>query len=727
MFTKFTSKAGAMLVLIAHMAIATKAQNPITSYTQVYSANIKGGTAVLGNTSMQIINNSNGTVRTNRMNEIADPNNNLGGIGYTQYGNDNDNMQFADIDGIATTANSTSADLILPAGTNTIKFARLYWGGRILNSAITNVPDTLRKVKIRKAAGNYSNVLAAATSVDQFAIAGTSETVYQAYSDITAYVQSNGAGTFTVADIPATAGSTSNGGRFAGWSIVVAYENPASLLNSVRIYHGYYQVFTTTNAPASVSVTLNDLNVPNNSLSAGDAVMSVMGWEGDGNLGATGSNPEGDFVKVNNVVVSNAANLGTNFWNGSISNNGAYVSTKNPSYANQMGIDIDQVNVGTGYNILPNASSVTLTFGTEADQYFPSYFAFSLRVKDPLVTINKTVTDASANNSVESNEILTYTLTGTNIGPGEAHNVYVVDSLPLNVSYVPNSMEVISAVGATLGAQTDAIDGADKSFKSTNAGRDYVKFFLGAGATNAAGGVMSVGATYTVKFKVQGQVIPGSVTNTATSYAYSVANDLFTDISTAIIGPLGAPLSVKLVSFNATLNGNRSLLDWVTESELNNDHFDVERSEDGIHFTTIATVKGNGTSTTTHMYNYADNLISGTAIVYYRLKVIDNNNKSSYSKIVLVRLNGVFSTPAITVYPNPFVSDVKVFIKSTKTVTALFRVMAANGTEVSAKKVIVETGNNIIVLNDMALLPKGTYIIEVVAGNEKFSKTILKN
>jgi Secretion system C-terminal sorting domain len=288
-------------------------------------------------------------------------------------------------------------------------------------------------------------------------------------------------------------------------------------------------------------------------------------------------------------------------------------------------------------------------------------------------------------------------------------------------------MEVISAVGATLGAQTDAIDGADKSFKSTNAGRDYVKFFLGAGATNAAGGVMAVGATYTVRFKVQGQVIPGSVTNTATSYAYSVANDLFTDISTAIIGPLGAPLSVKLVSFNATLNGNRSLLDWVTESELNNDHFDVERSEDGIHFTTIATVKGNGTSTTTHVYNYADNLISGAAIVYYRLKVVDNNNKSSYSKIVLVRLNGVFSTPSITVYPNPFVSDVKVFIKSTKTVTALFRVMAANGTEVSAKKVTVETGNNIVVLNDMALLPKGTYIIEVVAGNEKFSKTILKN
>lgn len=729
MSIKFTSKAIALLLTLAYTATVTKAQSPITSYTQVYSANLKGGTAVLGNTSMHIINSFNGTVRTNRMNEISDPSNGQGGIGYTQYGNDNDNMQFADIDGVAATGNSTSADLILPSGTNTIKFARLYWGGRILNSAITSVPDTLRKVKIRKGNNAYSNVLAAATSVDQFAIAGTSETVYQAYSDITAFVQSNGAGTFTVADVPATAGSTSNGGRFAGWSIVVAYENPASLLNSVRIYHGYYQVFTANNSPQSVSVTLNDLNVPNNSLSAGDAVMSVMGWEGDGNLGATNSNPEGDFVKVNNIVVSNTANVGTNFWNGSISNNGNYVTTKNPSYSNQMGIDIDQVDVGTGYGILPNANSVTVTFGTEADQYFPSYFAFSLRSKDPLVTINKTVADANNSNQVESNEVLTYTLTGTNVGPGQAHNVYVVDSLPLNVSYVPNSMVVVSALGATIGAQTDAQDAADKSYKSSNGGREYVKFFLGTGATSSAGGVMNIGDTYTVKFKVQSQVIPGSITNTATSYAYSVAGDLFTDASTAVIGPLGAPLSVKLLSFNAMLASNKtkSVLDWVTESELNNDHFDVEKSDDGIHFTTIATVKGNGTTTSTHTYSYTDNLTPGTAIEYYRLKVVDINDKVSYSQIVLVKLNGAFSNTAINVYPNPFVSDVKVFIKSTKSVPAVIKIIAANGTEVSVKKVTVESGSNIIVLSDVASLPKGMYVLEVVAENDKFSKTIFKN
>ena len=71
-------------------------------------------------------------------------------------------MQFVKIDNSTTGIyNASSSDLILPAGVNTIKFARLYWGGRILASAMTTTPDTLRKLKIRKGnSGNYFDILA---------------------------------------------------------------------------------------------------------------------------------------------------------------------------------------------------------------------------------------------------------------------------------------------------------------------------------------------------------------------------------------------------------------------------------------------------------------------------------------------------------------------------------------------------------------------------------------
>jgi uncharacterized repeat protein (TIGR01451 family) len=717
MLTKFTTRVSLLLLSIAICSV-TNAQTTINAYAQVYSANLKGGTTVLGNTSMAIT--TGGVIQANLMNETPDAN------GLVTSGNDNKNMQFVDIDGVALTKNSTSADLVLPAGTNTIKFARLYWGGRINNAAITSDPDTLRKAKIRFGSGAYQNILAPSGSVDVFAVTPTEKT-YQTYVDVTAYLQANGAGTYTVADVPATPGAIDRGGEYAGWSIVVAYENTNSLLNSVRIYHGYSSIA----ANNSLSVTLNGLNVPNNSLSAGDAVMSTMAWEGDGNLGASANNTAGDFMQVNGIAVSNAVNPATNFWNGSISKNGVSITTKNPNFRNQMGIDIDEVNVGTGFGILPNATSVTLKFGTEADQYYPSYFAFALRVKDPLVTIAKTVADANGNNTIESNEVLTYTLSGKNIGPGVAYNVAIVDTLPTNVTYVANSMKVLSGPGAVIGNQTDAVDAADYSSTGTNAGKTYLKFFMGVGATNTAGGTMQVNDTYSVQFQVQGQLIPGSVSNTATSYAYSAApaSDLFTDISTAVIGPAGGPLSVKLTSFSVSLlNDNSAGLKWITQSETNNDYFQIERSDDGIHFTSRGTVTGNGTSGLTHSYGFTDDINTSSKIVYYRLKDIDKDGKFGYSTIVALRLKGASTTVnKFSVYPNPFVTDIKVSLTSATSVTGTFRVFTLNGKEVLNRAIQVQAGDNIVVLKDFGTLATGSYILEVTTPTDKFVSKIIKN
>lgn len=726
MLTKFTTRVFLLALLCAALSSNLFAQSTIRAYQQIYSDNIKGATAIIGNTSMHVLNTTTGAVETTFMNEIGNSANGQGGIGYTQYGNDGYNMQFADIDGVTGTYSSTSADLALPAGTNTIKFARLYWGGRIDKSAIAAVSDTLRKVRIRKGTGAYSNILAAATSIDSFNL-NTTETIYQCYVDVTAYIQSNGSGTYTVANIPATPGIINGGGKYAGWCLVVVYQNTALPLQSIRLYDGYYQVFTSTTGPASINVTLNNLNVPNNTLAAADAVMSTLAWEGDGNLGATTTNPSGDFVKVNSITVSNAANLSTNFWNGSITKNGAYVTTKNPSYANQMGIDIDEMNVGVGYGILPNATSVNIEFGTEADQYFPSLFAFSIRMKDPLVTMDKSVADASGNNALESNEILTYTLSGTNSGAGTAYNVFVVDSLPSNVTYVAGSMEVVAAPGAVTGLQTDAIDAADKSFKSINGTRHYVKYFFGTGSTNAAGGNVLSGQSYTLRFKVRGQAIPGSVTNTATAYSHTIINDRFTDDGTAVIGPSGGPTPVKLSSFTAKLENSKGVLYWTTDEEINSSHFEIERSRDGIRFENKGNINSRSNSTVRQNYSFADPLYGVTGIVYYRLKMVDQDGKYAYSKIIPLKLNGSFNAGQLQLFPNPFVNEIKVLIKSAQANTASFRIIAADGKEQIRRSIKIENGDNIVVLKDLDQLPNGTYLLEIMNGTEKYTSRIVKN
>jgi len=726
MLTTFTKKAALFTSMMAIVCLSSFAQNAIRPFAQVFSENIKGGTTMFGNTILNVVSGNNNTVNTTYMNQTSNANNGVGGLGNSQYGNDGNNMQYTDIDNSSSTVNSSSANLVLPSGTNNIRFARLYWGGKINNSVITGAPDTLRKIKIRKGtSGSYFNAITPSTNVDVYDIS-SSEKAYQSFVDITAFVNTNGAGTYTVANLPVTPGTSSTGGKYGGWVIVVAYENQTQPYNSIRLYDGFAQVYDNGNI-SYLTIQLTGLNVPSTPLMADEAVMGTMAWEGDANLGSSTSNPAGDFIKINNTVVSNAVNPGTNFWNGSITKNGEFVTTKNPNYSNQMGIDIDEVNVGTGYNIQPNATSLTVQFGTEADMYFPSIFTFSIRVKDPTVVLTKTVADDNNNGFADSNEELTYTLAGSNQGAGSSYNTYIVDSLPNNVSYVPNSLQVVNAPGVTAGFKSDAQDG-DQAYYGTANNRNFVKFFIGTGATGSAGGELPTNSTYSVKFKVKAEAIPGSIINTARIYGNSVVGDLFTDDGTAVIGENQGPTPVKMTAFTASLLNNKSsLLKWSTQSEINNSFFEIERSEDGIHFESRGKVNGNGTTTLSHNYSYIDAINTNAPILYYRLRIFDNDGKYAYSKIIAIKINGSISVEKFNVFPNPFVTDIKVALTSQSDVNATFRIISFEGKEVLRRNIDVQKGDNIVVMKDFGTLPKGNYILEVTTATDKFIKKIVKN
>lgn len=204
------------------------------------------------------------------------------------------------------TFNSSSADLILPVtGTNTIKFARLYWGGRIRTGTGGNDNINLRTIKIRKGtSGAYTVGIAPVGQVDKHRVnSSQTDSVYQSYIDITNFVKVNGGGTYTIADIAAAVGSRSNGGFYGGWTIAVVYENPTSAYSSVRVYDGYLQVFS-GGSVTNQSITLTGFNAPETPLAASDAYMSTMSWEGDANLAASSGNPNGDYVKINGITVN---------------------------------------------------------------------------------------------------------------------------------------------------------------------------------------------------------------------------------------------------------------------------------------------------------------------------------------------------------------------------------------------------------------------------------------
>lgn len=688
-------------------------------YGLVYSDNIKGGTAIFGNTLLQVINMD--TVNTLKMNDNSVNGNSI-------YGNDNENMKNIDIDGNtgfgSYTVNSSSADLILPAGNNIIKLARLYWGGRIRNADFDLTADSNQIIKIRKGtASAYSNVMA--QGIDKITIvSGYSQ--YQAYADITDLVKNSGAGTYEVGNAPLSTGAIDNGGNNGGWCIVVVYENDSISYNSIRIFDGFQQVYNNGN-PLATTVSLSGLNVPSGVLEAGDAKMGVLAWEGDANL-------TGDYLRINSNLFSNATNQPDNVWNGTITDNGVNVTTKNPNFTNQMGVDIDQFDVGSGYGILSNASSVTLEFGTTSDKYFPGLFTFTIKMKDPTISLDNAVSDANNNHLADINEVLTYTLTGGNNGPGDANSVVITDTLPSTVTYLPGSLQIIDAPGVTPGIQSD-MAGDDMAEYISNGLYRTIRFRIGTGGTSNSGGTLAPNKTYKVQFKVtvnnpgDGKHVP-SIMNIARIMAQSDANVSFVDDGTSIIspntGPDNGPLPVTLVSFTATLlNAQKVKLDWRTSMEINCKKYIIERSFDGNIFNEIGSVAGCGTVSSFHSYSFLDDVSDApSSMVYYRLEQVDLDGKSSYSKVLLINLKN--DKRQFIVSPNPFSSYLNINMDWDKNEKIVGRVINSQGSTVISKNIQLTAGINNFYIEGLSKLPSGNYYIQFMSGTGTITQKIIK-
>jgi uncharacterized repeat protein (TIGR01451 family) len=705
-------------VALAFIAFCNFSFAQTRNYDLIFSENLKGATAIFGNTLLSIKNiGIDGqeldvdtlSVNSNRVD------------GNSVWGNDYQYMGNIDIDGNtgfgSVTKNSSSADLILPAGRNRIRLARLYWGGRVNNSEFDLNSAENKKVKIRKGNnGAYSDITAMGIDKAEI-IAGYTE--YQAFADITAFVMHNGDGTYSVGNVPLSTGAIGNGGNNGGWCIVVVYENSLLNYNSVRVYDGFQKVFDGGN-PVTTSVTLTGLDVPSGAINSGDAKMGVMCWEGDANL-------YGDFLKINGNYLSNATNQFYNPWNGTITDDGVHVTTKNPNFTNQMGIDIDMFNVGS-YGIQPNDTSVNLEFGTEADQYYPGVFTFTIRMKDPTITLEKTVADANKDNLVEVNEILTYTLKGRNAGSGNANGIVLIDTLPNTVTYLPNSLQVISSPGVPAGIKTDAANDDVAEYISTGSYK-VVIFRIGTGSGSTTGGTLAEDESYEVQFQVTvndpgaGNSVP-PVMNIARVKSSSDANVIFVDDGTAIINPSEKPLPVTLEKFSASISDDKVKLEWSTSMEINCKEFLVERSEDGIIFSPQMTVAGSGTTSLFHSYSAIDEIPSSAGnIIYYRLKQVDLDGKFLLSKILAVKCK---KESSVSVSPNPFVGYLNINLVWQKAEAITFKIIDVSGKEVFSKNILVKKGLNPIYTDDVSKLPSGNYFIQFISSTERFTHKISK-
>ncbi|MGB3619392.1 MAG: hypothetical protein WBA12_14845 [Catalinimonas sp.] len=111
------------------------------------------------------------------------------------------------------------------------------------------------------------------------------------------------------------------------------------------------------------------------------------------------------------------------------------------------------------------------------------------------------------------------------------------------------------------------------------------------------------------------------------------------------------PLPVSWLSFGAARENGGVVLTWQTALEINNAHFEVERSIDAVAFERIGAVTGGGNRVGVSAYDFRDRR-APAGVAYYRLRQVDFDGGWEYSAVVMVSPSPLLSA-AVRVVPNP--------------------------------------------------------------------------
>jgi Secretion system C-terminal sorting domain len=186
---------------------------------------------------------------------------------------------------------------------------------------------------------------------------------------------------------------------------------------------------------------------------------------------------------------------------------------------------------------------------------------------------------------------------------------------------------------------------------------------------------------------------------------------------------VGAPLPVKWSGiFLSPTEKGQSQLYWQTASEINNDYFDIERSMDGLTFSTIGRVKGSGNRSEATNYEYLDETAKAGNTYYYRIKQVDLDGIEDFSTVLSIYIKGL--SLGIKLSPNPADDEVKIELDQPIETPIILEVFALNGSII--KTMTIDQGQYFKDL-DLSTFPDGLYLLKSKGSEHIYQKFIKKS
>jgi hypothetical protein len=207
-----------------------------------------------------------------------------------------------------------------------------------------------------------------------------------------------------------------------------------------------------------------------------------------------------------------------------------------------------------------------------------------------------------------------------------------------------------------------------------------------------------------------------------------------TQVTVAIDGNSGSNCSYKITAFNATVlpitlkyftawkrpDANR--LTWLTTSEKNFSHFEIEKSRDGVNFVKITSIEGKGGNSKETAYTFDD--IEVKAVQYYRLKYVDANGQNMYSNILRVNRDDV--TNAKVLFSNRVTNLLALRLIDMNVDNLSIKIIDNSGREIKRQNVKINPGENSLNINTGSI-PSGFYYLMLSADNYKRTFSFVKS
>lgn len=304
---------------------------------------------------------------------------------------------------------SSSANLNLNEN-QTVIAAYLYWAGSGEGDFEVNLNDSTISAE-----RTFSNSLDA------------NRIFFAAFTDVTNLILEQGNGIYTLSDLDLTeviGPYCPTGTNFAGWAIIIVFQDDNLPLNQVNVYDGLQSV------PTSLNITLENLNVLDNE----GAKIGFLAWEGDAAIAVN------ETLSINGIPISNPPL-------NPIDN--AFNSTNSFTNSTELwNMDIDFYNIQNLINIGDTSATIQLTSGQDF-----------VMINNVITVLNSQLPDATIQlieYNVECNSFVieivyeVFNSNSTDILPADTPIAFYANNTLVGQSSTQNNLNINSSETATI-------------------------------------------------------------------------------------------------------------------------------------------------------------------------------------------------------------------------------------------------------------------------------------